>query len=328
MNNKDSGSNNKENTEILSVLNLARDSFGLDELNSNEELNFADLFNSFNELKNQTIEALHECEIYPNRDEIIRILEKDYIPPLDIIKLKNNNYKFAKILQDEIDDVNSKELIEKPDENIYMYLYKRGWILSKRMNPEKIFLYIYVNSQWGDELLRADNLNKLIPMFFIENNISVIDIINSWNHNYFVKRKHIFNECIETINHKLYYCSISTLLTQLEGILYDAYGKKVTESDARGFWNVKKSFSYLFGDKEENDSWYKALHYILENDIYANFGESFLDNIDNNNIKSNTNRNEILHGLNVNYGDYCSLLKVVMLLDAIHDILIIDDVEN
>lgn len=305
---------------IIEALNLAREGLGMNLIDSDNELTMMDISNYFSELKSQAVEALEECDDYPNRDAIVEILEKDYIPPLDIIKIKSNNLNFAKILQEEIKDINSKTLIDKSDDNIYMYLYQRGWIFSKKISPKKIFLYIYLNSQWGNELLRTENLNKVIPEYFIENNISLIGIIDSWTNECFKERKHIFNECIWAIREQKLYLAISTLLTQLEGILYRNYGKQVTTNNPKGYWNVKQSLGLAF--KDEEGSWYKAVHYILENDIYANFGQSFLNrDSDTEGYRSNTNRNEILHGINVNYADESSLIKVVMLLDAIHDIL-------
>ena len=233
--------------------------------------------------------------------------------------MKESNTLCAKLLAEEIKDIDSKELLDKSDDSIYMYLYQRGWILSKRLNPKKIFLYVYINTNLENEILDPETLNKVIPLYLKSNNINLIDIINSWNHPYFLERKHIFNECIWAIENNMYFVAISTLLTQLEGVLYREFGNKVIEDNERGFWNVKRSLNYAF--KEEDSSWRKAVHYILENDIYANFGESFLNNKGNSKFKSNTNRNEILHGLNTNYGDESSLVKIVILLDAIHDIL-------
>ncbi|MGL4107638.1 hypothetical protein [Clostridium sp. LP20] len=308
------------NSEIISALNIAREGLGMDIIDSDDNLSIEDMLKYFNQVKEEAVDALSECDLYPNRDAIVEILEKDYIPPLDIIKIKNNNLRFAKLIQEDIEDINSKELLDKSDDSIYMYLYQRGWILSRNISPKKIFLYIYVNSQWGNELLRPENLNKIIPIYLKEKNISLIDIIESWDNKLFLERRHIFKECIWAIKEKKYYLAISTLLTQLEGILYSGYGSKVTENNQKGYWNVKQSLNYAFND--EKGSWYKAVHYILENDIYANFGKSFLNSYDENGgYKSNTNRNEILHGININYGDESSLVKVVMLLDALEDIL-------
>ena len=307
------------NAEIISALNIAREGLGMDAIDSKDNLSIEEMLKCFNQVKEEAVEALSDCDLYPNRDAIVEILEKDYMPPLDIIKLKTNNLKFAKLIQEQIDDISSKELLDKSDDSIYMYLYQRGWILSKNISPKKIFLYIYINSQWGNELLRPENLNKVIPMYLKENNISLIEIIDSWNNKLFKERSHIFQECIWAIREKKYYLAISTLLTQLEGILYSGYGSQVTASNEKGYWNVKQSLNYVFNDEE--GSWYKAVHYILENDIYANFGKSFLNSYDQNGgYKSNTNRNEILHGININYGDESSLVKVVLLLDALEDI--------
>lgn len=313
-------SNSTEDEDIVTALNMARDGLGLNVINDND-LSIKNLAKYFTEIKEQAIDVLLDCDVYPNRDAIVEILKKDEMLPLDIIKIKSNNVMFAKLLQEEINDINSKELLDKSDDSIYMYLYQRGWILSRKISPKKIFLYIYVNSQWGNELLRPENLNKVIPMYLKENNISIINMISQWTHPYFKERVHIFDECIWAIREKKYYLAISALLIQLEGILYSAYGNKVKQENYKGYWNVKQSLNYAFNDEE--GSWYKAVHYILENDIYANFGESFLNRKSNSSkYRSNTNRNEILHGININYGDESSLIKVIMLLDAIHDILV------
>lgn len=66
----------------------------------------------------------------------------------------------------------------------------------------------------------------------------------------------------------------------------------------------------------------ESYSYILTNDIYAKFNGSFLDSQERENAyKSHTNRNEILHEIDINYMKDSYLLKIVMLLDAINDIL-------
>ena len=165
--------------------------------------------------------------------------------------------------------------------------------------------------------------------YFKRNKIRCENIINKWSGKYFNSRKKVFDECVWAIRKKKYYSAIPTLLIQIEGIIRNIHLDKDDEekynrdhTNSKGYtkyWNVK---DYVSGNYL---NWDKVLKDIIINDIFCKFDESYL-NTDT--YKSNTNRNEILHGININYNYPSVLWKIVLILDFIYSIYKKDSANN
>lgn len=304
---------------LLKELNYVRKKLNIREIDMDNSISIIKLNEYIKETKEELKKYIYSRESYFNKDEIIQLLNKESISNIDLLKVSIKNYQYTKLLNETISDVTTTILISKSKASIYMYLYQRGWVFSKRISPENIFWNIALNNNLKTDVLTPKNLDKIITKYFLEQNIDLKEIINSWEKTGFHERKHIFNECIWAINNNMYGVVIPTLIVQIEGILYSNYNNEIKNKSKNGYWKVINACKYAFDDKSE---WEKAISYILINDIYAKFNGSFLERKDTENAyKSHTNRNEILHGIDINYMEDSYLIKIIMLLDAIHDIL-------
>lgn len=309
----------KIDVSLLKNLNWIRKKLNISEIDIENNISIIKLNEYIKETKDELKKYVNSSGNYLNKDEVLELLDKEYISNKDLLKISIKNYQYTKLLSEAISDVTSTVLISKSEASIYMYLYQRGWVFSKRISPENIFWNIALNNNLKTEVLTPKNLDKIITKYFLEQNIDLNEIISSWEKPGFQERKHIFNECIWALNNNMYGVAIPTLIVQIEGILYSNYNDEVKNENKNGYWKVINAFKYVFDDKSE---WEKAISYILTNDIYARFNGSFLERQDKENqYKSHTNRNEILHGIDINYMEDSCLLKIIMLLDAIHDVL-------
>lgn len=331
--------------DAIGQLNNARISLGMSKIEK-ESITFAEIDAYMDEIKENIALKIANLINYPDKEELISIL---WEKPKTTIDMINFDLKLTRIIAKEVartekildamqtlidkyEDFTIGKFISENDTNIYGYLYLRGWILSKKISPKQIFLDILEkNDIESTLLLTPENLDKYIINYFKDNNIKCKSIINGWNKASFIDRKQIFQECIWAITNEKYYIAIPILLIQIEGIIYNKYGRitkdrnkarnknRKKDEKQEGFWKIKESFDYLFKEKDEWSSWISA---ILLNDIYSNFGKSYLNSVwESIGYKSDTNRNEILHGININYNKESTLWKIVMILDSIHYII-------
>lgn len=222
-------------------------------------------------------------------------------------------------IYEEIEDIILIKLLLKNESSIDTYFYNRGWIFSNRISPKDILVYIANITEFKLKKLDAKSLEEIILLYFKNKKIDLCGIIKSWNKKEFNNRNHIFAECLWAINNKKYAIAITTLIIQIEGVLYDKFGKIVKENNNKDWWKVKEAFDYVFNN---SDSYCKHLKLMLKEDVYANFGKSYLDKSwQDNGYKTHTNRNEIVHGIDIKYNNEITLIKVIMLLDAIHNVL-------
>lgn len=218
----------------------------------------------------------------------------------------------------ELEDIILTKLLLKNKSSIDTYFYNRGWIFINRISAKDILSYIGSINKYKLKKLDAKSLDEIILLYFKNKKIDLCKIIKSWNKKEFNNRRHIFAECLWAINNKKYAIVIATLIIQIEGVLYDKFGKQVKENN-RDWWKVKESLDYAFN---KSDNYCKHLKLMLQEDVYAGFGKSYLDKSwKDNEYKTHTNRNEIVHGIDIKYNNEITLIKVIMLLDAIHNML-------
>lgn len=221
-------------------------------------------------------------------------------------------YKILKmnVISKEIDNLKGSIIIGKTDKEINEYLAERGWFLSNRIDLRYIKEYIGAKKEKEiDDII----INEIFEEFFKQDDYKLIyDVIESWKHPYFLKREHIFKECMWALKNNRDYLVPPTMYSQLEGIVRDIVekdGYKISKYNG----GIIKAIEKVFNSK--SSALNNAIIDILSNDVFINWNEIKINNF-------NANRNKILHGIELNYGEKVNSIRIILMLDAIHDILI------
>lgn len=221
-------------------------------------------------------------------------------------------YKILKmnVISKEIDNLKGSIIIGKTDKEINEYLAERGWFLSNRIDLRYIKEYIGAKKEKEiDDII----INEIFEEFFKQDDYKLTyDVIESWKHPYFLKREHIFKECMWALKNNRDYLVPPTMYSQLEGIVRDIVekdGYKISKYNG----GIIKAIEKVFNSK--SSALNNAIIDILSNDVFINWNEIKINNF-------NANRNKILHGIELNYGEKVNSIRIILMLDAIHDILI------
>lgn len=305
----------------IKELNNIRKQFGLAEIDYINGIYLREINDHIQEVKESIKEYINNSNYIYKKERLIQILDDkntDIKRQTKYIKYILESIEYYRDIYEQLEDVILETLLPKSESNIIIYFYNRGWVFSNRVSPKDILVDKKIYNKFNLEELDAETLDKIILLYFKNRKINLCKIIKSWNKKEFNNRKHIFDECMWAINNKKYAIAITTLIIQIEGVLYDRFSKIVKKSN-KDWWQVKQSFNYAFNKSDNNC---KHLKLMLEDDVYAMFDKSFLDKSwKGNGYKTHTNRNEIVHGIDIKYNNEITLIKIVMLLDAIHDIL-------
>jgi len=290
----------KENYEVsygdyddsVSRLKKIMNEFGL-KYNENENI-----FQNFSTLE----------ETFKNLNPDYTLISKDDKP--NIMNMFIYQMLKINIINKKIDNLQGSIIIGKTDKEINEYLAKRGWFLSNRIDLKYIKEYI---GAMKEKEIDDTIINKMFEDFFKENDYMLIyDAVESWKHPYFFKRKHIFKECMWAFKKNKDYLVPPTMYSQLEGIVRDIVekdGYRISKYNG----GIIKAIEKVFNSRSSalND----AIIDILSNDIFINWNAIKIDNF-------NANRNKILHGIELRYGEKVNSIRIILMLDAIHDTLI------
>jgi len=188
-------------------------------------------------------------------------------------------------------------------------------------NTEKIGRFVKQISEYGWFTENIDSItnkeiNTLIGLLYSKQ----IDKVDKYYFEYFkknfkrlgdnviekhIKRKAILKEAFDAIEDKRFYSAIVLLLTQIDGICYDLYGEKFFLNDSRNGYKPKVLPMFKNGLFEQH---HFALN-CIEKKSPVNIHQSKLDS-----FEVRINRHEILHGVDINYGNEMNAYKIFSLL--------------
>ncbi len=177
---------------------------------------------------------------------------------------------------------------------------KSGWYISYNTNVN--FVYEISEHYEKNHFRKIDNLMSIQ----IESNIEKIRklIIKV-----FPKRKKVLNSAFNAHNSNDYYLSIPVFLTQIDGICIDITNRKFF-SRRKGMPLTKE----IVGDFDSKNPGSHLLEPLrIQTPISASKNEF-------NDYSSNLNRHEILHGIDLKYGNRINSLKSISLLYYLSDI--------
>lgn len=208
---------------------------------------------------------------------------------------------------------------------IRLYEVNRLFDQYKHLNTEKVEMVIYKTATYGwyvDDFSKNselkintclkhiyNNLPEKLDLYFSDYYRGKIDEIRKMLTEKYSNRKQILNEAFDAHNKGLYHASICILLTQIDGICNDVL-------DAKFFINK----NYLPQIKEKLES--KNLKYsdfILSPIIKKASINSWEKEIEKFPIR--LNRHEILHGVDIQYGNETNSLKVISMISYIDFVL-------
>ena len=193
----------------------------------------------------------------------------------------------------------------KIDESMYYYLASNGWCLSSSINYNNLMKEIL---SIKENKIRTKHINKIFENY--DDKYKLVEkAINRWSNPYYIERDHIFKECLYAYDNNKYNLGLMELYAQLEGIVREEINKKGKINKL-----MKDIFKLNINVKNTN-----VLN-IINKSIFADFNKSKLDK-NNGRLSFNGNRNEIMHGVNYNYGKRFNFIRAVLLLDYLHDLL-------
>lgn len=188
------------------------------------------------------------------------------------------------------------------------------------INKDKVKIVLYKISTHGwyfDEFERAEldinhcltliyrNANAQLDEYFSKyyNDQRLISIKTRLIKNY-PQRKDIFDELFNTFSKKYYFSTITIALTQVDGICHDSLGDK--------FFMNNRSYQPKVYDKMREKGYLSYIDFLLspiEQKTTVNSREHDLVN-----YPIRLNRHEIIHGVDINYGNKINALKMISLL--------------
>jgi len=196
--------------------------------------------------------------------------------------------------------------LQKAPENFYI-LSKYGWYFDIEEAPRKVI-------ELG-ELLTNGNVEEVDEYLskHYTNNLKSIEEKLITNYPY---RKKIIIEAFKNHNNKLYFSSITMMLTQIDGICYD----KTTKLFFKNNPNLRGKNLYRPDVEEELK---KQIPEILQVFISSlNRPTAINDNIKNiDKFPIRLNRHEIIHGIDTEFGNELNSLKIISLINYINDLI-------
>lgn len=184
-----------------------------------------------------------------------------------------------------------------------LLLAKYGWFLDLDTDPS-------FPNELGEliESNEIEKVNEYLMEYYSDNLEQIFDDLTVK----FPERKEIFNQIKIAHEEKLFFISIPTILSQIDGICFDCTTKK--------FFLKDKDNNYLPEVTTELSN--------ISNSILKIFLTPILNQTAINARKKDLykypiqfNRHEILHGVDKNYGTEMNSLKCISLLKYMHDLL-------
>ncbi|MDU7251003.1 MAG: hypothetical protein E6274_01455 [Clostridium sp.] len=296
--------------ERIKIFNDIKEQVGELENNSLEEIE-KKVTEENQRIRKNLERIILNSNLISRKDELIKIISKNNNSVFDhinfILILYGDLYPKVQELQN---DLIGHNIIGKNDQEINNYLAIRGWFLSRKLDLS------YIRQEIGkmeNKEISVDVLDCLFESYFSEDNyIKIETIINNWNHKHFYKRNHIFEECLWGIKNNKQSLVLPALYSQLEGIVRDEI-KKINRKDG-----IRGAIEKIF-DIDKNGTNQAIKNLLIEN-IFSNFYKSTINDYWDDEVFKG-NRNEILHGVNWDYGKPANSIKAVLILDSLHDIL-------
>ncbi|MFQ9979287.1 hypothetical protein [Clostridium cadaveris] len=227
----------------------------------------------------------------------------------EIVRKVNAAFRIQVRFKDKVNilsDYNKGEI----DESMYYYLASNGWCLSSSINYNNLMKEIL---SIKENKITTKHINKIFENYDTKYKL-VEKAINRWSNPYYIERDHIFKECLYAYDDSKYNLGLMELYAQLEGIMRE----EVNEENEKIHNVIEKVFNSETSIQSCN------MLNILNESIFARFNKSDLDN-NNGRLSFNGNRNEIMHGVNYNYGKRFNFIRAVLLLDYLHDLLSVKD---
>jgi len=176
------------------------------------------------------------------------------------------------------------------------------------------FLDLETDSSFPNELgeliesNEIEKVNEYLMEYYIDNLEHIFDDLSIK----YPDRKEIFKQIKIAHKEKLFFISIPTILTQIDGICYDSTTKK--------FFDKRKENNYLPEVTTELTNISNSIVKIFLTPI-LNQSTIIAHEKDLHKFPIKLNRNEILHGVDKNYGTEMNSLKCISLLKYMHDLL-------
>lgn len=198
-----------------------------------------------------------------------------------------------------------KYFVKNAPENLIL-LSKYGWYIDPDLTPIEILTL-------GEYLKNGEQakVDKSLSSYFRENLVSIWCNLSKNNPD----RKELFNQASYCFDKKKYSATIVLLLTQVDGICYDRTKKLF-------FKNNQKLAKKQIYKPEFEESIREGAKGLLELTL-SPFSESTTinDNWNNNtDWPVRLNRHEIIHGIDIHYGNEINALKIISLTYYIDDI--------
>lgn len=170
------------------------------------------------------------------------------------------------------------------------------------------------------ELIESGNI-EMVDEYFEDKIESQLQLLFEELSKHYPKRKEIFNQILKSYEIGMYYVTIPTIFSQIDGICMDLTERKFFIKNKSKGDKYRYLPEVVHAFEEINGSIIKAFVEPLFHNTPFNVNE---DNIGE--YPVNLNRHSILHGQDTNYGSKINCLKSLSLLFYISDVLL--DVYN
>jgi hypothetical protein len=161
----------------------------------------------------------------------------------------------------------------------------------------------------------ASDVGRIIERLMLMNHDrGVLEAIaDSWSQRYLLKRRNpILQSALRAHLDGEYFCSVPTLLSQVEGVVVDGFGHVDWLSPQRYSRYLESLVPDAGGQDDLVSDFRRAMRVFHKNVVLANF-------IHGQPVQSALSRHAILHGADVDYGKEATSLKAILLVDALQD---------
>lgn len=226
-------------------------------------------------------------------------------------------------MQDLFSDLGKKvtrsvELAKSNAEKFGSYLHRTNfWI-----PPSASFgLFSKLGMLTNDPSLTDEEFSQAFVDFYADNEWRELqNLVSEWKHNpFFKKRMPIFFEALEAHISGLYSASISTLLPQIEGVLFSLLhlppGQRIRENLYSIISNEFKEYLHA-SSKDSMLGYVNSMAFVfIEFDKFDEWLEQ--SGFDEEQVM---NRNTILHGVQINFGTVENSLRAFLMLDVLSSV--------
>lgn len=192
---------------------------------------------------------------------------------------------------------------KKDIEKFKLILVELGFPPFEYLMPRQIREIVQAYEKEGSKKAERLLLKYITDEFFKEDNLQIL--FEGWKRNPLINktRLKILGEIFEAHKRKHYYCSVSTIIPQIEGVIFRNMKHK-------GWTKQDKIIGYIETISNPNSelSLDEVLEHYFKSVLYTKF-------IIGKKRASQLSRNAILHGIDIKYGTRTNSIKCILLFD-------------